>query len=446
MTYQIFISHVQKDQKDSDTIYDYLDINGYKCFMDTRSLVPGKPFAAQIADAIRDCEVFILVFSKNADEARAVAGECAKSYEHNKQIIPARIQDAIPHNLAIFISAVQWCDLFPPPIEKHLPKLLKALPEPSKITNTRPDEEKLIREEPTLKELGRIVNALPFVPEELIKFLMRDFKDQYLADKGVWEKYTLKQHTIMVLNQFEKYFSNISLPGKIDRGFFRLILALHDIGVPMAIETGDRAQKFRYTSEILEAYLKRLNYKSQDIDLATSLVSIDPVGEYIKVKTDRKSDDKHKYWVSKASYDTVVGMAAKCQMQVNTYFELLLIYYMVDAGSYTADAGGKTGLDWLFVFEPSKRTMSFSPNVQEVINQFKRFLNPGPGCMWINDHDWHYIDYQYLKDWIKDPENLRKIDSGKKLDGHTFTYGKYRGRYQIQLRDKYDVAFYDPEN
>ncbi len=443
MAYQVFISHSTLDQKESDIIYDYLSIQGYKCFMDTRDLVPGIPFSQQLANAISDCSVFTLIFSKSADDSQPVVNECAMASGIKKPIIPARIQEYLPHNLAPFIAGIQWCDLFPPPLYKQVSKLLDAVKilVPDLSPPPKPD-----RLESDSSELVRILNTLPFVPEELIKFLMRDSKDWYLADKGVWEKYTLKQHSIMVLNQFEKYFSDRPLPGNVDRGFFRLILAVHDIGVPLAIETGDRALKFRYTSEIIEAILKRFNYKSQDIDLATALVSVDPIGAYIKSSTDRKSTDNHKYRVNKESYDAVVAMAAKCQMQVNIYFDLLLIYYMVDAGSYTTDAGGKTGLDWVFIFEPGKKSMRFSPNVQQAIDQFRRIINPGPGCMWVTDHDWHYTEYKYLKSWVKTPENMRKMDSEEVLRGHTFRYGKYQGKYEIRLGKDYNVAFYDPEN
>lgn len=296
------------------------------------------------------------------------------------------------------------------------------------------------------QRLDSIINAQVFSEDKLIDFLIKEYPDLYGSSIGVWEGYTLKEHTLMVLRQFEKYFSHRPLPGNIDKGVFRLTLALHDIGVPMAIQTGDKTMEFRYSMEVVEDFLTKYNFPVRDIDLATALVSVDPIGPYIKVSADDKTENNHKYWISKESYDIVMGMAAKCQMDVNTYFELLLIFYMVDAGSYTVDAGGKPGLDRLFIFEPKIRLMRFSPAVQNAIDRFKRFLNPVPGCLWIDDHNWHDIEYKHLKAWVKQPEKKRILDNRGTVPGVTFIYRKDHGKYQVQLKTAYVVAFYDPDN
>jgi len=309
------------------------------------------------------------------------------------------------------------------------------VPTPSCVPTTEPKEYDRLG-------LDRIIYAQVFSEDKLIEFLTQEYGNLYLSSIGVWEGYTLKDHSLMALRQFEKYFGHHILPGNTDRGVFRLALALHDIGVPRALQTGDKSMEFRYSREMVEDFLRRYNFQSRDVDLATALVSVDPMGAYIKSAIDSKATDKHKYWVSKTSCDTVIVMAANCQMDVNTYFDLLLIFYMVDAGSYTVAAGGKPGLDGLFVFEPSKRSIRFSPNVQRAIDKFRRLLNPGPGCMWVSDHDLHSVEYKYLRDWVKTPENMHKMDKGDVVWGHTFTYGKYHGQYHVKLRKEYDVAFY----
>jgi len=293
--------------------------------------------------------------------------------------------------------------------------------------------------------LNSILYSQKFSTEKLIELLTNEFGYLYSEQIGVWEGYSLEEHTLMVLGQFEKYFSHRQLPGNVDKGFFRLILALHDIAVPVAIQNGDKSGQFKFVVGMIEDFLKALNFSSQEINLAVSLVGADPIGTYIKVMTDNESDARVKYWVTKESYDIVLGMAAHCSMSANTYFDLLLIYYMVDAGSYTADAGGQQGLDWLFIFKPGIRAVTFSPDIQAIVNQFKYFISPGPGCMWVNDHELHSIEFKFLKNWVKKSENIRKMDNGEVVWGSTFTYGKYRGQYHIKLRPEYDVAFYSPD-
>jgi hypothetical protein len=291
--------------------------------------------------------------------------------------------------------------------------------------------------------LDTIIHTNYFSAEKLVDFLMSEYGHLYNSSIEVWEKYTLKEHTLMVLKQFEKYFSHRTLPGNIDSGFFRLIIALHDIGVPVAIQEGVRSLEFRHSAEIIEDFLKRYHFPPNDIDIATALVSLDPIGSYIKVCSNNKADNAHKYWVTKESYDIVTAMAAKCRMDINPYFELLLIFYMVDASSYTADAGGKYSLDWLFIFEPKIRLMRLAPDTQKLIDQFKRFLNPKRGCFWVVDQNWHECE---PKKWLKRPGINYRLAHREVVDGVVFSYRKIRGKYQVKLKDSYIVAFYDLEN
>jgi len=61
-------------------------------------------------------------------------------------------------------------------------------------------------------------------------------------------------------------------------------------------------------------------------------------------------------------------------MQVLDFFDLLQILYMVDAGSYTKDAGGIKSLDFLFVFDNRRGKMIFSPETSYKINKLRKSL------------------------------------------------------------------------
>ena len=87
-------------------------------------------------------------------------------------------------------------------------------------------------------ELDRVLEGSDYAPEKLVALFERDFAKEFASDAGVWQGYSVKQHTLMVMGQFEKYYGNITLPANIDKNFFRVILALHDIGVPAAIREG----------------------------------------------------------------------------------------------------------------------------------------------------------------------------------------------------------------
>ena len=129
MNHTVFISHSvkDKDQEAANCIYDYLERNGIKCFMDKRDLVPGKSFPEQLTEAIERGRVFILVFSANSDVSDAVQNEVGIARNSKIPIIPVRIEEAMPKKLAIFIITCQWLDAFPPPIDRHLPSLVNAI-------------------------------------------------------------------------------------------------------------------------------------------------------------------------------------------------------------------------------------------------------------------------------------------------------------------------------
>ena len=69
-------------------------------------------------------------------------------------------------------------------------------------------------------DLDKIFNSDEYSPKVLVELIERDFEQEYSSGVDVWEEYSLKRHTIMVLNQFEKYFGDEELPGLKDKIFF----------------------------------------------------------------------------------------------------------------------------------------------------------------------------------------------------------------------------------
>ena len=88
--HDIFISHSVKDQETSDCLYNYLEAKGIKCSMDTRSLLPGKSFPSQLAEAIRGSRVVVLVFSSSSDSSGPVQNEISLARNNKIPIIPIR--------------------------------------------------------------------------------------------------------------------------------------------------------------------------------------------------------------------------------------------------------------------------------------------------------------------------------------------------------------------
>lgn len=434
MSHDVFISFAFKDQEAANSIRTYLEKNNLKCFMCT-DLPGGTDFAIKLGEAISQSQLLLLVFSTSADDSESVRSEVNIAKMHNKTRIPVRIEDRMPNKLAYLIGTALFFDAFPAPVETHLPRLVLDIRRHLGIASKMS-----LRE-----ELNIILQPREYTPGKLVEYFKRDLGKQFTASAGVWQGHTVEQHTVMVLTQFEKYFSLTMLPSNFDKNTFRVILALHDIGVADAIEDGTRrgmnlreAKKWgqhRYTRQLMEPALRRLEFSKKEIEVALALISGDPIGQYLKDGGGQKT------------CEIIKRMADEAGMKVLDFFELLLVFYMVDAGSYTQDAGGPKALDRLFKFDHKNKRMSFARETADKIKQLRIYLSSKPGCMFVSDHNWHDIDYKYLRKWVKTPQNKAKLDRGEVLKGTIIRYKlRSKGKYQIRLTTNMKEALYVPDD
>jgi hypothetical protein len=220
--------------------------------------------------------------------------------------------------------------------------------------------------------LDKLLHSKDYTSGKLIGYFKHNLEKEYEADAGVWEKISVELHTQRVLKQFEKYFGDTQLPGHVDPMFFRTILALHDVGVSHAIDKGSqegkdtRSAKKMYQGTfnkyLMKRELDRLEFSTKEINVASALISQDPIGYYL-----RKDNIKN-------AANTIKRMAIESSLKTEEFFELLKIFYMVDASSYTIDAGGQKGLDRLFVFNHSQMRMYFAPNIAYKINKLSKYI------------------------------------------------------------------------
>jgi hypothetical protein len=97
----------------------------------------------------------------------------------------------------------------------------------------------------------------PFVPEELLRSLCTDknLEKLFSASAGVWEGYSIREHTLMVMKMFENFWA-CCIPDE-QKKLWRMFLALHDIGKPIAIARfGDKGKQHATTLPIIRQVLK----------------------------------------------------------------------------------------------------------------------------------------------------------------------------------------------
>lgn len=92
--------------------------------------------------------------------------------------------------------------------------------------------------------------------------------------------YLLEDHTTLVINQYDLHFTNVYLP--IERSLFRFLLAIHDLGKPIAHREGKWELQHLHTTEILREIKAQLPFSHEEIDLCLRLIDGDPIGRYMQ--------------------------------------------------------------------------------------------------------------------------------------------------------------------
>lgn len=178
-------------------------------------------------------------------------------------------------------------------------------------------------------------NIIPEEVEDLMGYYFDKYENIYEQDAGVSEGYTLEEHTRKVLRQFEKYFGESALPDSVDSTVFRKMLILHDIGKPDSSEKLDQSEHHEESSRIIEEELSEEGHKEDQINIASALVSADPIGEFVQTSVEETIDE-------------LENMREKTSLDREKFWKLIMIFYKSDAASYTEDAGGQEGLEHLF--------------------------------------------------------------------------------------------------
>jgi ubiquinone/menaquinone biosynthesis C-methylase UbiE len=124
----VFVSYSREDQPIAEAIRAHLEDQAIPCWIDTRDLRVGANWPAAIVQAIDRSRVLVLVISPHGNKSTQAPREVARAAERGIPIIPFRAEDVPPSDtLAYYLSNVHWLDAFPPPLERHLPRLAETI-------------------------------------------------------------------------------------------------------------------------------------------------------------------------------------------------------------------------------------------------------------------------------------------------------------------------------
>ena len=126
--FDVFLSYSSKNFNQAAAVCHGIEANNIRCWMAPRDIGPGDSYAAAIVKAIKECKVFVLVFSDASNASQHVLREVERAVNANKLIVPFKIEETeLEPDLAYFISICHWLDAVTPPLKSHIDNLIETL-------------------------------------------------------------------------------------------------------------------------------------------------------------------------------------------------------------------------------------------------------------------------------------------------------------------------------
>jgi len=159
MAHDVFISYSNKDKTTADAICAALEVNGIRCWIAPRDILPGSDWGEAIIDAIHACRAMLLIFSSNSNTSPQIKREVERAVNAGIPVVPVRIEDVLPSKtLEYFISTQHWLDALTPPMEQHLQYLVTTM---RAMLVQKPDGTEASVREPQLKPPPAVAPVTP---------------------------------------------------------------------------------------------------------------------------------------------------------------------------------------------------------------------------------------------------------------------------------------------
>lgn len=148
----VFISYSSVNKAIADATCHILEECGIPCWIAPRNIVPGKTWAGNIVQAIRDCAIMVLIYSEDSNNSSQVANEVDRAFNNRKIIIPFMV-DETPMNddFDYYLSRKHWLVAYPDYKEKLMP-LVEAVALNLGVEVHRPQEAATAEPQPAATE------------------------------------------------------------------------------------------------------------------------------------------------------------------------------------------------------------------------------------------------------------------------------------------------------
>ncbi|MCW0181705.1 MAG: TIR domain-containing protein [Zavarzinia sp.] len=107
---KLFVSHHSSKYEVAQHVEKALARHGVDCWIAPRDVGPGEAFDTAIMKAIRDSAGVLLLFCSQSDKSPHVKRELILADSAHKAIIPLRLEEIVPDDLAYHLASAQWID------------------------------------------------------------------------------------------------------------------------------------------------------------------------------------------------------------------------------------------------------------------------------------------------------------------------------------------------
>lgn len=127
--HEIFICYSSKDEAKARAVLEFLEANGFKCWISSRDVRPGRNYQESIVGAIQSARILMFLLSESSNTTGEVKKELSLASSFDIPVIPLRLTPTTPNAaLQYELATRQWIDAFPR-LDAALDRLLAAVHE-----------------------------------------------------------------------------------------------------------------------------------------------------------------------------------------------------------------------------------------------------------------------------------------------------------------------------
>jgi hypothetical protein len=124
----VLISYSSLDQQLAEKVLKALRSRNIECWAAMDGIRPGESWPAAISEAINECDILVLILTKNSNISRQVVRELTQADSHNKRLYCFQAEDlVISKDLQYFFSSTQRLEAFKKNFEKAISEMADDL-------------------------------------------------------------------------------------------------------------------------------------------------------------------------------------------------------------------------------------------------------------------------------------------------------------------------------